>query len=111
MTELIPLFSVIFFSCRTNFSLDLLCSFPTDIIVLAIWPDNLGKIQFYVIERMNTSNKDWDRFLPSLDFLTCLSANDTRSFLKCFLVSYHIKGKEMIAKTVDEDPAGCKLWI
>ena len=33
----------IFFFCRTNFSLDLLCSFPTDIIVLAIWPDSLGK--------------------------------------------------------------------
>ena len=46
ITELIPPFC--YFSCRTNFSLDLLFSFPTDIIVLAIWPDNLGKIQFYV---------------------------------------------------------------
>ena len=60
---------------------------------------------------MKTFNKDWDRFLVSLDYLTSLSANDTRSFLKCLLVNYHIKNKEMIAKTVDEDPAGCQLWI
>lgn len=96
ITELIPLFLI--FSCRTNFSLDLLFSFPTDIIVLAIWPDNLGNIPFYVTQHMKTSNRDWDRFLVSLDYLTSLSANDTISFLKCFSVNYHIKDKEMTAK-------------
>ena len=50
-------------------------------------------------------------FLVSLDYLTSLSGNDTRLFLKCLSVNYHIKNMEMIAKTVDEDPAGCQLWI
>ena len=110
ITELIPPFR--YFSCRTNFSLDLLFSFPTDIIVLAIWPDNLGKIQFYVTQHMKTSTRDWDsRFLVSLEYLTSLSGNDTRLFLKCLSFNYHIKNKEMIAKTVDEDPAGCQFWI
>ena len=60
---------------------------------------------------MKTSNRDWDRFLVSLDYLTSLSGNDTRLFLKCLSVNYHIKNKEMIAKTVDEDAAGCQLCI
>ena len=60
---------------------------------------------------MKTSNRDWDRFLVSLDYLTSLSGNDTRLFLKCLSVNHHIKNKEMIAKTVDEDPAGCQFWI
>lgn len=47
---------------------------------------------------MKTSNRDWDRFLVSLDYLTSLSANDTISFLKCFSVNQHIKDKEMTAK-------------
>ena len=47
---------------------------------------------------MKTSNRDWDRFLVSLDYLTSLSANDTISFLKCFSVNHHIKDKEMTAK-------------
>ncbi|CAH3024940.1 unnamed protein product, partial [Porites evermanni] len=38
---------------RTNFSLDLLFSFPTDIIVLAIWPDNLGVLRILALARLN----------------------------------------------------------
>ena len=40
------------FLCRTNFPLDLLCSFPTDIIVLAIWPESLGKINIFPLKSL-----------------------------------------------------------
>lgn len=40
------------FLCRTNFLVDVVCSFPTDIIVLAIWPDNLGKLNTYSCIRL-----------------------------------------------------------
>ncbi|XP_068704187.1 uncharacterized protein [Montipora foliosa] len=39
---------------RTNFSLDLLCSFPTEFIVLAIWPDDLvGVLYTLAMFRLN----------------------------------------------------------
>ena len=42
---------IVSFLCRTNFPLDLLCSFPTDIIVFAIWPDSLGKLNIFNFRR------------------------------------------------------------
>ncbi|XP_058949071.2 uncharacterized protein [Pocillopora verrucosa] len=38
---------------RKNFPLDLLCSFPTDIIVLAIWPVSLGVLRILALARLN----------------------------------------------------------
>ncbi|XP_068721829.1 uncharacterized protein [Montipora capricornis] len=38
---------------RTNFSLDVLCSFPTEFIVLAYWPDDLGVFFTLSMSRLN----------------------------------------------------------
>ncbi|KAJ7372502.1 hypothetical protein OS493_019011 [Desmophyllum pertusum] len=38
---------------RKNFSLDLLSSFPTDIIVLVVWPDSLGVLRILSLARLN----------------------------------------------------------
>ncbi|XP_068721896.1 uncharacterized protein [Montipora capricornis] len=38
---------------RTNFALDLLCSFPTEFIVLAIWPEDLGVLYILALSRLN----------------------------------------------------------
>ena len=71
------------FSCRTNFLVDLFCSFPTDIIVLAIWPDSLGKLKYVFMYKFHFLR--WRKLYNNEDSVSVFWNLKHQFFLSLFL--------------------------